>query len=86
MFGPLMNPYAKNTTKEESKVMWAGLGPLKSMSRYARHLPSFVPGKLKSSLKKVNKYMKSMKKRVNPKVTSFFFLYKSQRLLPIFLH
>ncbi|KAG0565508.1 hypothetical protein M758_8G190800 [Ceratodon purpureus] len=67
MFGPLMNPYAKNTTKEESKVMWAGLGPLKSMSRYARHLPSFVPGKLKSSLKKVNKYMKSMKKRVNPK-------------------
>lgn len=69
MFGPLMTPYAKNTTKEESKAMWAGLGPLKSTFRYARHLPSFVPGKLKSSVKKVNKYMKNMKKRVNSKVT-----------------
>jgi pimeloyl-ACP methyl ester carboxylesterase len=67
MFGPFMNPYAKNTTHEESKAMWAGLGPMKSTFRYARYLPSFVPGKLKGNVKKVNKYMKSTKKRVNAK-------------------
>ena len=70
MFGPLITPYAKNTTKEESKAMWAGLGPFKSTLRYARHLPSFVPGKLKGSVKKVNKYMKYTKKRVNSKVSN----------------
>lgn len=69
MLGPVMNPYAKNTTKAESTAMWAGLGPMKSVFRYARYLPWFVPGKLKSSVKKVNKYMKSIKKRVNPKVS-----------------
>lgn len=68
MFGPFVNPYAKNTTKEESKAMWANLGPMKSRLRYARHLPSFVPGKFKGIIKKVNKYMKNVKKRVNSKV------------------
>ncbi|KAG0601393.1 hypothetical protein M758_11G107000 [Ceratodon purpureus] len=68
MLGPLMNPYAKNTTKEESKAMWAGIGGLKSTFQFARNLPSFVPGKLnKSGVKKVNKYMKNTKKRVNSK-------------------
>lgn len=75
MFGPLMSPYAKNTTKEEKEAMWAGLGPMKSTFRFARYLPSFVPGKLKSSVKKVNKYMKNTKKRVNSKVTEAFFPY-----------
>lgn len=70
LLGPLMNPYAKNTTKEESKAMWAGLGALKSPFQYARHLPSFVAGKLKSRVKKINKYMKNMKKRVNSKVNN----------------
>lgn len=81
MFGPLMTPYIKNITKEESKAMWAGLGPLKSTFQYARHLPSFVPGKLKGSMKKVNKYMKSTKKRVSSKVSIIvFFSYLSQRV------
>ncbi|XP_024402705.1 uncharacterized protein [Physcomitrium patens] len=67
MLGPLMNPYAKNTTTEESKGMWAGLGPMKPTFQYARHFPAFVPGKLKNNVKKVNKYMKNTKKRVNAK-------------------
>lgn len=69
MLGPLMNPYAKNTTTEESKGMWAGLGPMKPTFQYARHFPAFVPGKLKNNVKKVNKYMKNTKKRVNAKVS-----------------
>lgn len=67
MFGPLMNPYAKNITKEESKAMWAGLSGLSSPFWYARHFPSFVPRKLKSNIKKVNKYMKNIKQSVNSK-------------------
>ena len=80
-----MNPYAKNATKEESKVMWAGLGPLKSTFRYARYLPSFLPGKIKSSIKKVNKYMKSTKKRVNSKVSNIVLLSTTQRFSFAFL-
>lgn len=83
MFGPLMNPYAKNITKEESKARWAGLSGLSSPFWYARHFPSFVPRKLKSNIKKVNKYMKNIKQSVNSKVPTFFhgfyfvFLYSS---------
>lgn len=69
MLGPLMNPYAKNITKEESKAMWAGMPGLKTTFQYARHWPSFVPGQFKSKATKINKYMKNFKKRVNSKVT-----------------
>lgn len=69
MLGPLINPYGKNITKEESKAMWAGMSSLKSQFQYARHLPSFLPGKLKSTVQKVNTYMRNSKKLVNQKVT-----------------
>lgn len=68
MLGPLINPFAKNITKEESKAMCAGMGDLKSTFQYARNLPSFLPAKLnKSGVKKVNKFMKNTKNRVNTK-------------------
>lgn len=70
MLGPLINPFAKNITKEESKAMCAGMGDLKSTFQYARNLPSFLPAKLnKSGVKKVNKFMKNTKNRVNTKVS-----------------
>jgi pimeloyl-ACP methyl ester carboxylesterase len=67
MLGPLINPYGKNITTEESKAMWAGMRSLKSQFQYARHLPSFLPGKLKGTVQKVNTYMRNSKKLVNQK-------------------
>lgn len=74
MLGPLINPYGKNITKEESKAMWAGMRSLKSQIQYARHLPSFVPGKLKGTVQKVNKYMRNSKELVNQKVTILYYI------------
>ena len=70
MFGPMGNPYAKNMTKEESKIIWKGASrSMKMMYRLGRHFPSYLPGYLrKGPVTKIVKTLRSIKKAVNPKV------------------
>ena len=75
MFGPMGNPYGKNMTKEESKIIWKGASrQMKMMFRLARHFPSYLPGYLrKGPLTKIVKFLRSVKKTVNPKVGHIVF-------------
>ena len=70
MFGPMGSPYAKNMTKEETKIIWRQVGRGKrTIYRLARHFPSWLPGFYRRSLiGKPVKIMRSVKKAANPKV------------------
>lgn len=70
MFGSMGNPYAKNMTKEENESIWRKVGRDKRVSyRVARHFPSLMPGFLQMSLVgEPVKVIRSLKKRVSPKV------------------